>query len=70
MLRDVEHVDSMVLSRVKKFVYCKNVVKLFFFFFVMCRVSPAASIVQTTNKMETEAFGGGCVVEKLLMGGS
>ena len=36
----------------------------------MCRASLAVSIVHTTDKMETEAFGGGCVVGKLLMGGS
>jgi len=30
MLREEEHLDIMVLSRVKKFVYCYNVVKTFF----------------------------------------
>ena len=68
LLKSVYYVtECIVLSRLKKFVYWKNVVRLFV---VMFRASLAACVVQTTDKMETEAFDGGCIVVKILVGGS
>jgi hypothetical protein len=41
-----------------------------FFEVMYCAGLAASSIVQTTYKVATEAFGVSCIVEKILVGGS